>query len=85
MKEMNAEISTYIQPMLIMTTTAIFVFVRICKFQTIAVGIGMMIRSMNMLKEQLARMKARLLMHFPCLIGTPLASSSWSISGFAYA
>jgi len=58
-------VDTYIHPMLITTTTATLVLMRICRFQTMAVGIGMMIRSIKMLNEQLERIKARLLMHFP--------------------
>lgn len=75
------DFDTYIHPMLITATTAILVFLRICRFHTIAVGIGMMMRSMKILRPQLAIIKERLLMQCPCLITFPLESNCWSIWG----
>lgn len=68
-------IETYIHPMLITATTAILVFLRIWRPHTIAVGMGMMMRSMKMLSPQLAMINARLLMHLPPLTTFPLAST----------
>lgn len=64
-------------------TTRIFVRRSIWRFHTISEGIGMMMRSMKMLRAQEARMKVRELMHVPP--GTTLPSALiWSISGFAH-
>lgn len=67
-----------------MITTATFVFRRIWRFQTIAVGIGMMMRSIKILRPQLERMNLRLSMHFPPLITVPLGPT-WSIAALIYA
>lgn len=75
---------THIQPMLMTATTAIFVERFICRFHTMAVGIGMMMRSMNIDIAQLDMMNWRLLMHFPPLTIFP-SESTWSIAGRKYA
>ena len=72
---------TYIQPKLMTSTTSVFVLTLICRFHTMMLGIGMMIRSMKILRAQLARIKVRDSIHVPPLTVTLPSASYWSISG----
>lgn len=73
---------TYTQPMLMTRTTATLVFRGMAKFQTMAVGIGMMIRSINMLNAQLTRTNSSLSKHLPPGITSP--ATTRSMAGFSY-
>jgi hypothetical protein len=66
---------TYIQPILMTSTTRHFVLTLICRFQTMRLGMGIMMRSMKMLRAQLDRMNVLDWMHCPPKAMTfPLAS-----------
>lgn len=64
-------------------TTSILVLNSICRFHTMTVGIGMIIRSMKMLSAQLVRMKVRESMHVPPRLMLP-AASTVSMAGLSH-